>query len=405
MSKTHNTVSVQCGWRIVVALLLLASGQPVHVVAQANNATYLPLVAKNSSGVRLPNPLLLNLPDNTALDLGKYTTDQLTTTCETYPIRITDYSRFTYDPVHHQMLMFGGGHATTPRTDVDVFNPNTLTWGSAYNSTPVSEMVESNLDRVNGFWISTGHPPADHTYDLLPFAPNTGELILMSPGYIGAYCIQLANEYLGGKVRHYNPVTKTWRASRVQMSVFDDLGSAEYDPPSGLIVFVSRAGLWTYDPVGEVAAQRLVMPGTIAANLGYDHNLIYFPPNQKHYLINRATPTQVFEFTLNRNNWSASAVVEVTGMSNVPNGFDGVATGFAYDSVNRMIGGGVSSGVFYAYDPLTKVWTAKVMLTQPAGLTVGTVAFHALDYDPINNVFIFLGNQTDAHTWAYRYKR
>jgi len=46
----------------------------------------------------------------------------------------------------------------------------------------------------------------------------------------------------------YDPVAKSWSGSRVAMSAFDDLGSAEYDPRPRLIVFVSRAGLWTYGP-------------------------------------------------------------------------------------------------------------------------------------------------------------
>ena len=63
-----------------------------------------------------PNPILTAIPPNTALDLGAYTSDAL---CGV-PIQVTDFSRFTYDSQRHQLLLFGGGHASTPRTDVDV---------------------------------------------------------------------------------------------------------------------------------------------------------------------------------------------------------------------------------------------------------------------------------------------
>ena len=40
------------------------------------------------------------------------------------------------------------------------------------------------------------------------------------------------------------------------------------------------------------------------------------------------------------------------------------------------------------------------MQASPSG-TIGTQAFHAIDYDPVNNVFVFI---TEARrTWAYRY--
>ena len=390
----------------VIAVLALSLALCVGI-AHANGPTiYLPLVMRNAGPVHTPNPIFANLADNTALNLGEYTTNQLKTDCETHAIRITDYSRFTYDPLHHQMLMFGGGHASTPRTDVDVFNPNTLNWGSAYNSTPVSQMTTANLDTVTGLWISTGHPPANHTYDLLPFAPNVGELIMLQWPYVTGYCFQVSNPTLtNARIRHYNPVTKTWRASQATHTGIGEASQAEYDPVSGVIVILYGSELWTYDPLAEVKTLRVPGSYNLSLAIGYDNNLLYFPPNDKFYLINRAAPTQVFELTLNRSNWAASTLTEVTGMTNVPNGFDGVDTGFAYDSRNHLLGGGVSGGVFHAYDPLTKIWTAKVMVTQPAGLTVGTVASHALDYDPVNNVFIFLDNRARGHTWAYRYKK
>jgi putative transposon-encoded protein len=44
------------------------------------------------------------------------------------------------------------------------------------------------------------------------------------------------------------------------------------------------------------------------------------------------------------------------------------------------------------------------MQTQPAGSSVGTLAFHALDYDPVDNVFIFITDSASGRrTWAYRY--
>jgi hypothetical protein len=79
-------------------------------------------------------------------------------------------------------------------------------------------------------------------------------------------------------------------------------------------------------------------------------------------------------------------------------------TGFAYDPVTRTIAGGVNEGIFYAFDPATRAWSSHVMQTEPPGLAVGTVAYHALDYDPVNNIFLFVSRKSSGkRTWAYRF--
>ncbi len=53
------------------------------------------------------------------------------------------------------------------------------TWKSAYPTTPLSELKESNFDKTTGGWISTGpRPMTRHTYDMMVYAQNVGELIL-----------------------------------------------------------------------------------------------------------------------------------------------------------------------------------------------------------------------------------
>ena len=72
--------------------------------------------------------------------------------------------------------------------------------------------------------------------------------------------------------------------------------------------------------------------------------------------------------------------------------------------MNQIIGGAVANGRFFAFNPVTRAWTAKVIETQPPGASVGSVACHCLDYDPVDNVFLFLtSHRSWGRTWAYRY--
>ena len=158
---------------------------------------------------------------------------------------------------------------------------------------------------------------------------------------------------------------------------------------------VRNVSMWVYDPVaGSVTATGLTIP-----DVGYGQNLVYFPPNGKMYLMQ--SDGTVFEVTLNRGNFAGSTVAEVSGITGSRPAT--TETGWAYDAVNEIIGGGVRNGVFYAYHPPSKTWTARTMQSS-SGTPIGTVAFHALDYDPVNNVFIFISDyHSGRRTWAYRY--
>jgi Calx-beta domain len=348
------------------------------------------------AGAQMPHPTLTAIPPNTARSLGPYTSDPL---CGV-PIGVTDYSKMVYDPVRHQLMMFGGGHATTPRTDVDVFSFATLTWTSAYAPTPVAQLVLANYDPGLVRWISTGHPIARHTYDQLVVDPGTGDLVMMAIGQAGALCTgDWGNG--GGRVGHYDHDTRAWSFSPTADNVFGPGGTfpgAEYDPVSGLIVVVGGTGLYTYDPATRMKTLRKAYDQPA---MGYANNLVYFPPNQKMYFIARGAPTRVWEVTLDRANWASSTVspLTTTGVA-----FDSEESGFAYDSWNAVIGGGIADGVFHAFDPLTARWSAAAMQVQGAGGPVGTQAFHALDFDPVDGVFLFLTGYDDgSRMWAYRY--
>lgn len=347
-----------------------------------------------------PHPKLAALADNTALDLGRYVCNQPPDNpadCET----ITDYSRLVYDRFNHQLLMFGGGHAATHRTDVDVFDLEALRWASAYPSTPCSAMRVANVG-PRAEWRSSGHPIARHTYDMFLMADNVKRVLLLGSTTGIGVCLERPpgqnDPYMiAGKIGVYDPVEKSWSYSAAATGGWMTYAAAEYDPPSGQVVIIDYHSLWTYDPVKQTAIWQ---QASRREELRYAKNLIYFPPNQKMYYI--ADGSDVFEVELNRSHFSWSRITRVSGIKgDIPKLPE---TGFAYDAVNRVIGGGIVNGVFHAYDPATRTWTARTIQTAGAERSVGSVAFHALDYDPVNNVFLFISDyESGRRTWAYRY--
>jgi hypothetical protein len=351
-------------------------------------------------GASGPHPQLTDIEDNTALDLGQYTCrapEDDPRGCET----ITDYSRLVYDRFNHQLLMFGGGHAATHRTDVDAFDLGTLRWASAYPSTPCSEMRLANRG-PNADWRSTGHPIARHTYDMLLIADNTRRLLLLSSTTGQGNCIEKPSPdqdpyFLTGRIGVYDPVARAWSYSTASTGGWQPYAAAEYDPVSGRVVVIDYNSLWTYDPIKQTRTQHLSYSNE---GLSYGKNLVYFPPNRKMYYI--ADGDAIFEVDLSRTNFGWTSIRRVSGIKgDIPKLPE---TGFAYDSVNRIIGGAVREGVFHAYDPLSRTWTARRMRAIPPDRPVGSVAFHALDYDPVNNVFFFISDyESGRRTWAYRY--
>lgn len=358
-------------------------------------------------GANKPVADLRGLGDNTAHDLGAYDCANVSRDiikCQ----RITDYSGFTYDTKRRQMLMFGGGHSATMRDDVDEFSFATLKWKSATDSPNVSTTCDvmwvsgpdDNYDEINGRWISTGHATSRHTYDLRAVTKDGSELVILKPGDIpGNQCTQprYHASTAGGLIAHYNIDDKSWRFTA--KPAWNRYSSAELDPVSGkIIVLDAKSGLWSYDPSTGMAPVRLMPLND--PKMGYANNLVYFPPKDKFYYFH-SNAGRVWEIGLTRSDDKlVSASLREVGNGTGPKLPE---TGFAYDSKNQVIGGGVYNNKFNVFNPITQTWTTTTMQVEGGG-KVGTQAYHALDYDPVANVYLFISNAASGfRVWVYRY--
>jgi MYXO-CTERM domain-containing protein len=261
----------------------------------------------------------------------------------------------------------------------------------------------NNLDPATGFWTSSGHPVQRHTYDLTILVPETHELVLLGGGAYAGNCLfgldQGQLDQIAVKLAHYDVGAGTWTASAAGPQW--GFAGSDYDPETGLAVLFD-GDLYTYDPATQAVAHHKSF-ADLGIDFGYANNLVFFPPDQSFYYFTRGETTGVFRLALDRTDLAASTVTQLAPTGDA---FASDESGFAYDATNAIIGGAVRDGVFHAYDPAADAWIARTMDIDPASesAAIGSVAFHALSYDPVNNVFLFIGDGASGrHTWAYRF--
>ena len=365
----------------------------------------LSLVAALSAAEPLrPHPRLQQLGPNQALDLGRYECptdeDRDESRCET----ITDYSGLVYHPGRHQLMLFGGGHAATYRDDVELFDLASLTWRSAYPPTPCEDRRLDNVDVEAGRWISSNHPIARHSYDLLAVAGEPAELFLFARVQgRGRGCHHLPEDkpyvIAEGRVAAYDPQARTWRYTATPALGF--AFAAETDPVSGRVLLVDRRSLRTFDPAsGRMTLQRKL--GFPAMQAG--RSLVYFPPLDRFYYMVQGGRARgevlegVYEIIPNRTNWSDSRIRRMKVESPGETGH-----AWAYDPVHELIGGGVHRGRFHAFDPRERRWYVSVIKTD-SGHEVGAVSNYTLAFDPVNGVYVWRSDgPSGQRTWAYRW--
>ncbi|THB67498.1 MAG: hypothetical protein D6B27_04380 [Gammaproteobacteria bacterium] len=317
---------------------------------------------------------------------------------------ITAFSGMLYDPNQHQMVIFGGGHAATMNDDIMRLDLSDFTWKSSYTPTTCSDMTPDNWDGDTSSWTSSGLPAARHTYDMMVISEHSNELILLRPAdWQGGYCVTTEDSILGGSgLSHFDFDSNSWSNQQFDYP-WSSLGSAEYDPISQDVILVDGNNIYVYDPeslttIAQIAHRQ--------SELHYDKNLIYYPPLDRFYYF--VSGASVFELTVDRDNWSNSTLTEISVSGDIPN-FP--HTAFAYDQANHLLGGGVSNGKFYAFRPETGEWLSKTIeLENPDyqnSWSAQILDSHALDYDPINNIYVFVTTQsaiTAQRTWIYRWE-
>jgi hypothetical protein len=278
-------------------------------------------------------------------------------------------------------------------------------------------MVLSNFDGEKGRYINTNQPTARHTYNLTLIRGRRFYMLAARgmpdhlSGMVGGSGAD--NGVWGGRICWYDFDTPSWTYSKHGSAYASPpnvpwyfASGAALDPVSQKILVVGpnpQAGagaMWLYDPDSDSIATGP------ACNVGLAADVVYFPPNDRFYVLQ--SEGSVWEITLNRAMFAASTIVPLVVTGTRPASEAGILCAYAYDTVNKIIGGNVANGVFYAFDPLTKSWSSRMVLMEDRAAESPTAAYHCLEFDPVSGCFVFLGNakaagSTVPRTWAYRY--
>lgn len=345
---------------------------------------------KPESELLVSHQSLMDLLPGQSLDLGGYECESRApgVSCKS----IFAFSSLVYDLVNHRLLVFGGGHAATNRTDVDSFDLETLTWASLYPSMTCEQI--NNQDDVDpkGFYRSTGHPLARHTYDQTVVASigGTPHLMLFSNEGFNGKCKDFAQRprSVAALPLSGDPI---WKYSKEFSLPWGYGFPAEFDPISGKVVCLSsQRSMYFYDPVTEeIIESKDLYP----AQVSNSSTLTYFPPLDQMYLIDRGS-MDVHEIQINRDDLSATIteLVETTG--DKPNALRNIA----YDDENNILGG-VEDSAFYVFDPITNIWSRHPIPNNP-----GSVYAHAIAFDQVSKTFIFVTDRDSGQrVWAYKF--
>jgi hypothetical protein len=361
---------------------------------------------------RAANPKLAGIADGGALDLGKFTCSSPDGEGANSCRQITDYSGFVYDPKNHQMLAFGGGHATTMTDSVVALAlGGDLLWKSLYAPTPCMLMGPSNLDSALGAWKAGPSGPyprpiSAHTYDFHGVAVEQNELVLLGRLFTGGSCSGVGND-VSGPIAHFDLAAQTWSfsADPKTSGFVANMSATALDPTMNKFIALGTGGLSVYDAATRTMQHVAdTLPSAVGKavaidSLGYANHMVYFPPLDTFYYFLRGAPVATYALNLDRVNLAQSTLdVVLTQGPTSPH----QEPAYDYDATNHVIGGGVADSTFYVFDPMSKTWSSQAI----AGGMPGVLAFHALRYDPVDNVFIFVTDYVSGQrTWAYRYKK
>jgi hypothetical protein len=347
-----------------------------------------------------PDPRFAALAPGEALDLGPFACEEIAGETRGACKRITDDAALRYDARNHRLWLSGRGG--TSNDALFFFDLSTARWSAAYAATECSARTSANHSDALGAWLSGSagpfpRPVASPGKDMVVFVPELNELVVLARGEVfadGCSTTQVDAEV--GRVAHWNVDAGAWRFTDAGVDAMPDYGAAfeswEYDERSRLIIGVGQAGLYTYDPFAGI--KRRVATDLDPTNNGFSNALVATDDGGLLYF--DFARAGVYRVELDRSALFQSRITRITSTGGYPTL---PQPAFAWDGRRRRVGGAVEAGVMWFFDPASATFSTETI----GDGGVGTMQMHCLDYDPVDDVFVFVTTLEGGYrTWAYR---
>ncbi len=345
-----------------------------------------------------------SIPDNTwvLLDEGNY---QKTEAGLCPPRGILAYSGMAVDLINNQVIVFGGGHNDYWGNEIWAWDIQGRYWTKMYEP-DMPNCADTDNINLPGMLVSKGRPISRHTYDSVEFLSREGLIFAGGASTYSGPGDELWQCYLNSPKDSwaYNFSMNEWTYLNAQRQPQPSIGSAAYDPVSGLLVATTRDDsyqqeTWIYDYQTDTWTQRK------PANKGpyaYHGSLTYDSKRQLIYQLGSDAPPhyQLWAYDITGNNWSQ---INTSPENQPPVGYNN-GWGIAYDPNNDVLAIFGDDGL-WILNLESKIWIKDQDNQQIKPISNDNV-FGKLKFNVNFNLFFMVQVNSGyyADVWAYRYK-
>jgi len=316
---------------------------------------------------------------------------------------------------------FGGGHATHPGNDVDLYHVEANQWAEQYPpETPPNGSPEARIISGAGSAVASitplGRPYTQHTYQQSAYDARRKRFLTVVPSGTWAW-----NPATGGWTLLTGPSKGTfspdWQLSHGNVVYERDADTllAFVSAPQGSVI---QRGAYRFN--GDTNTWTYVGPFPVEKEFSYKELYSAYNPDRREVAV-VVSESRLFRYRFTNNTWT-----EVTSF---PAALQGVFPNFDYDTKNRVMVFLVTPiwkiderndrpTQIWVWDPEGDKWSnPPTPPSAPQVIPYASKERGSFVYDSIHNVFIFLkmvqqycgvpGNYDcggTTKTWAYRYK-
>jgi hypothetical protein len=302
------------------------------------------------------------------------------------------WSGGAYDPDHHKMLIWGGGHQDYYGNEVYAFNLQTTAWERLTDPTIAGSLGNREV-------LDDGRPVSRHTYDGLSYSTHTHRMF--------AYGGSRSRDGSGTPASwSFDPAAGTWQHLNVRWdgaTANDQLDGqccgydSEYDPVSQQVFMRSHSTLHAYDARSNTWSEPLQQnqPNGWGSQKGVvdTSRSLYFSIGRGGYLVydiaNRRDVT---------SSWPMAGVENVVGTPQSLIYGPGAAYDSKADKIVAWVGGGP-----WVMDMGSRTWEQKSGVGAPS-VPDGQdrTTYSRFRYVPEYNVFILI-NSTTQNVYFYKH--